>query len=190
LELVNISYDFSGFDISNICNILQNSKSDYDIKKKSLEQLTLLLFDCQNKRGKALFGEDQYLVSDVFTFCLDEILTAFKTTKTYLCENTSELPLAQVAFLDQCCKFLFYAYTFYADEPVVKQFFGKLKTFQSAQSNVQQLEKFETLINSLVFFTGNQVIRLHALRLLYLIVFNPFWLKVKVTKCPMHQSKT
>lgn len=100
LDLVNISYDFSGFDVSNICNILQNSKSDYDIKRKSLEQLTLLLFDCQNKRGKALFGADQYLITDVFTFVLDELLTAFKTTKTYLGENTSELAPPHVAFLD------------------------------------------------------------------------------------------
>jgi hypothetical protein len=40
-------------------------------------------------------------------------------------------------------KFLFYSYTFYAEEPVVKQFFGKLRTFASASQDVQNLEKFE-----------------------------------------------
>ena len=55
LELVNLTYDFSNFDVVNIVNILQNSKSDFDIKRKSLEQLNLLLYDCAAKRGKALF---------------------------------------------------------------------------------------------------------------------------------------
>lgn len=46
LELVNLSYDFTSFDIVNITSILQNAKSDYQLRRQSLEQLTLLLFDC------------------------------------------------------------------------------------------------------------------------------------------------
>lgn len=33
-----------------------------------------------------------------------------------------------------------------------------------------------------MFFSGSMSLRKHSLRLLYLIVFNPFWLKVKVSK--------
>ena len=47
LDLVNLNYDYTSFDVVNIVNILQNAKSDFDIKRKSLEQLTMLLFDCQ-----------------------------------------------------------------------------------------------------------------------------------------------
>lgn len=47
LDLVNLNYDFTNFDITNITSILQNATSDYAIRKSSLEQLTLLLFDCE-----------------------------------------------------------------------------------------------------------------------------------------------
>jgi hypothetical protein len=97
-----LSYDFTNFDVVNIANILQNSKSDFDIKRKSLEQLNLLLFDCAAKRGKALFQQENhpFLVSDVFTFVMNEVLTAFKTTKTYLGETVSELEAEQITFID------------------------------------------------------------------------------------------
>lgn len=45
LDLVNLSYDFSTFDTVNIQSILMNVKSDYSLRKSSLEQLTMLLFD-------------------------------------------------------------------------------------------------------------------------------------------------
>jgi hypothetical protein len=50
---------------------LTNVKSDYNLKKASLEQLTLLLFD-QQKRAKHLFVNQG--VTDVFTFCVQQIL--------------------------------------------------------------------------------------------------------------------
>lgn len=56
LELVNSNYDFSTFGIQDINNILQSSQQDYAIKKSSLEQLTMVLFDVQNKRGRFLFS--------------------------------------------------------------------------------------------------------------------------------------
>lgn len=55
LDLVNLNYDFTNFDIVNITSILQNATSDYAIRKSSLEQLVMLLFDCEQKRGKTLF---------------------------------------------------------------------------------------------------------------------------------------
>ena len=47
LDLVNLNYDFTNFDIVNITSILQNATSDHAIKKSSLEQLIMLLFDCE-----------------------------------------------------------------------------------------------------------------------------------------------
>jgi hypothetical protein len=57
LELINSNYDFSTFGIQDITNILQSSQQDYGIKKSSLEQLTMVLFDVQNKRGRFLFSQ-------------------------------------------------------------------------------------------------------------------------------------
>ena len=37
LALVNLNYDFTNFDITNITSILQNATSDYSIRKSSLE---------------------------------------------------------------------------------------------------------------------------------------------------------
>lgn len=34
----------------------------------------------------------------------------------------------------------------------------------------------------MVFFCGSNVLRKNAIRLLYLMVFHPLWLKVKVSK--------
>jgi hypothetical protein len=52
LDLVNLNYDYTNFDFVNINSILMNVTSDYQLKKSSLEQLTMLLFDCEKKRGK------------------------------------------------------------------------------------------------------------------------------------------
>ena len=84
LDLVNLNYDFTNFDIVNITSILQNVNTDYAIRKSSLEQLILLLFDCDKKRGKVLFVNQG--VQDVFTFVLSELLSAFRSAKTYLNE--------------------------------------------------------------------------------------------------------
>ena len=45
LELINSNYDFSTFGIQDITSILQSSQQDFGIKKSSLEQLTMVLFD-------------------------------------------------------------------------------------------------------------------------------------------------
>lgn len=65
LDLVNLNYDFSAFDLTNIQSILMSSKSDFSLRKSSLEQLTMLLFDSQ-KKGKSLYLNQG--ITDVFTF--------------------------------------------------------------------------------------------------------------------------
>ena len=77
LDLVNLNYDFTNFDIINITSILQNATSDYSIRKSSLEQLTNLLFACEQRRGRVLFVNSG--VQDVFSFVLGEALEAHRS---------------------------------------------------------------------------------------------------------------
>ena len=86
-------------------------RTDFSIRKSSLEQLILLLFDCEQKRGKVLFTNSG--VQDVFSFILEEVLTAYKSVKTYLNECLDALPEGQLPYLEQCLRFLFFAYIFY-----------------------------------------------------------------------------
>jgi len=181
-----LNYDFTSFDIVNITSILQNARSDYQLRKSSLEQLTLLLFDCDQKRGRALFL-NKTNVTDVFSFVLTELLTSYNTAKTYLGEKMTDLGPEQISYVDQCLKFIFFAYVFFPEEVKVKQLFDKVRNFAAAASNkndaqFQEQLQFETLLNALVFFCGNSSTRKHSIRLLYLIVFLPFWLKIKVIK--------
>lgn len=55
LDIINSGFDYSTFALMDIVNILQSSQQDYGIKKSSLEQLTMILFDTQGKRGRLLF---------------------------------------------------------------------------------------------------------------------------------------
>jgi hypothetical protein len=98
-ELVNLNYDFTTFDIVNITSILQNVRSDYQLRKSSLEQLNLLLFDCEQKRGRVLFT-NKGGVTDVFSFVIQEVLTSFNTAKTYMGEKLTEMSPDQLSYLD------------------------------------------------------------------------------------------
>ena len=140
LDLVNLNYDFTNFDIVNITSILQNVRTDFAIRKSSLEQLILLLFDQEKKRGKVLFVNQG--VEDVFTFVLGEVLAAFRSAKTYLNECLDGLPEGQIEYLEQCLRFLFFAYIFYQDEPVVKATFDKIRQFSMPrkQASDQKVE--------------------------------------------------
>ena len=69
----------------NIQSILMSTSSDFQIKKSCLEQLTLILFDVQSKRGKQLFKAQVSSGSrDLFNFLVHEILSAFNTCQGYL----------------------------------------------------------------------------------------------------------
>jgi hypothetical protein len=126
LDLINLPNDFSAFDTTNITQILMNAKSDYQIRKSCLEQLTMLLFD-QNKKAKVLFTN--YGVIDVFSFVVQEVLQAFNTAKSYCDGLIAELPADQQYYLEQCLKFLGFAYIFFADETVVRNLFDGLRIF-------------------------------------------------------------
>lgn len=95
-----------------------NVKSDFGLRKSSLEQLTMLLHDCAQRRGKTLFTN--YGVDDCFSFVISEVLAAYQTSKTYMKERISELPQDQISYIDQCLKFIVCSYVFFQEEPVVK----------------------------------------------------------------------
>lgn len=50
------------------------------------------------------------------------------------------------------------------------------------QTSDAKVEEFEALINAMVFFAGSATLRKNAIRMLYLLIFHPFWLKVKTVK--------
>jgi len=69
----------------NIQSILMSSASDYQMKKSCLEQLTLILFDLQSKRGKLLFKSQMSTGSrDLFAFLVHEIESSYNTCMGYL----------------------------------------------------------------------------------------------------------
>lgn len=52
-------------------------------------------------------------VDDVFTFVLNELLSSYRSAKTYLNESLEGLAEGQVEYLEQCLRFIFFAYVFY-----------------------------------------------------------------------------
>lgn len=94
-------------------------------------------------------------MTDVFSFVLQEILTAYKTSKTYLGEQVSELPPDQLPYLDHCLKFIALSQILFASETVVKDFFDKIRVFTAQKVDFQQCEQFEQLLNACVYFGGS-----------------------------------
>ena len=76
--------DYSSFDMTNIVGILMSTTSDFTIRKSCLDQLAVLLFDVTNKRGRNLLKNTGGSVKDVFTFVIEETLTAYNTCQNYL----------------------------------------------------------------------------------------------------------
>ena len=90
----------------------------------------MLLFDCEKRRGKSLFDMNSHGgVTDVFSFCLSELLTTVRTIKTYLNERIGDLEAERIAFLDQCVRFIFCSYVFYQEELVVKDCFDNIRAY-------------------------------------------------------------
>ena len=141
-----------------------------------------MLFDCEQKRGKVLFVNRG--VDDVFTFVLNELLSSYRSAKTYLNESLQGLAEGQVEYLEQCLRFIFFSYIFYQDEPVVRGTFDKIRAFSQPRKETTdaKAQDFEQILNALVFFAGSPVLRRNALRTLYLAVLHPFWLKFKQSK--------
>lgn len=66
----------------------------------------------------------------------------------------------------------------------MRETFDKIRAFSMPrkQTNDSKVEEFESLLNATVFFCGSAELRKNAIRVLYLAVFHPLWLKVKTTK--------
>ena len=124
--MVNSNYDFSTFGVQDITNILQSSQQDFAIKRTSLEQLTMVLFDLQHKRGRFLFSQSE-AAQDVFSFVLEEVLTAYHSAKNVLKGRVNNLNKDQVLFVNECLRFLIYSFIFFNDEEVIQNFFNKVK---------------------------------------------------------------
>jgi hypothetical protein len=78
----------------------------------------MVLFDLQNKRGRFLFSQTE-AAQDVFTFVLDEILSAHTSSKNYLKGKVSNLHKDQILFVNECIRFMVYSYIFFNDEQVI-----------------------------------------------------------------------
>lgn len=123
----NLPNNYADFDTHNIQQILLCAKSDYALRKQCLEQLAMLLPD-PSKRGKLLFT-NQGQICECFTFVLQEMLSAYQTAHA-VCENVlSDLPSDQIAYLEQCLKFVTSSALFFADEPLVKAWFECLRQY-------------------------------------------------------------
>ena len=193
MDLINnVTYDYASFGVIDIMNILQSSKQDYQIKKSSLEQLTMLLFDYQGKRAKILFGE-QTGIEDCFTYILNEVLDAFNTAKESLQGKVSALGREHLLFVNECLRFMFYAYIFYNQEASVKGLFAEMKSLLSNKAKdsvafnkgMTQDKRLLQLLNALVFFSGNQMLRENSLSMIYISVFESAWICTKVSKTPI-----
>jgi hypothetical protein len=78
----------------------------------------MVLFDLQNKRGRFLFSQTE-AAQDVFTFVLDEILSAHTSSKNYLKGKVNNLHKDQILFVNECIRFMVYSYIFFNDEQVI-----------------------------------------------------------------------
>lgn len=86
----------------------------------------MVLFDLQHKRGRFLFSQSE-AAQDVFTFVLDEVLAAYHSAKNVLKGRVSNLNKDQTLFVNECLRFLSYAFIFFNDEEVIQSFFNKVK---------------------------------------------------------------
>lgn len=63
----------------------------------------------------------------MFTYALDEVLTAFNTVKESLQGKIAALGREQILFVNECLRFLFYAYIFYNNEEPLTSYFASIK---------------------------------------------------------------
>jgi hypothetical protein len=90
------------------------------------------------------------------------------------------MEMSQLSYINECFKFVFYSAMLYGEEQEIKTFFGKLRAIvNNKQDDVQSYEHF---LNACVFFSGSSLIRVNALRALFVTVFNPVMLSTKISK--------
>jgi len=142
----------------------------------------MVLFDLQNKRGRFLFSQSE-AAQDVFSYVLDEVLMAYESNKTCQKCRISNMPKDQLLFLNECLRFMVYAYMFFNDEPVVSNFFNSVKVMTSAKRNPSDVNnKFEQLLTALVYLMGSQMLRENSALLLYICAYQQLWICTKVQK--------
>ena len=143
----------------------------------------MVLFDVQNKRGRFLFSQTE-AAQDVFSFVLEEVLTAHTSSKNYLKGRVSNLQKDQILFVNECIRFMVYSYIFFNDEPVIQTFFNKVGRMTNGKktNESQEVSKFEMLLNALVYFLGSAIMRENCMLLLYIQVYQQLWICTKVQK--------
>ena len=67
----------------------------------------------------------------MFTYIIDELITAYTTCKDCFKRQVSPLGRDHILFLNECLRFSFYAYLFYNTEEVIQGFFNKIKGMMS-----------------------------------------------------------
>ena len=106
----------------------------------------------------------------MFTFVLDEVLSAHTSSKNYLKGKVNNLQKDQILFVNECVRFMVYSYIFFNDEQVIQTFFSKVNKMTSAKksTDTQEVSKFEMLLNALVYFLGSAIMRENCMLLLYI----------------------
>ena len=127
----------------------------------------MVLFDIQHKRGRFLFSQCE-AAQDVFTYVLEEVLSAYESSKKCRLCKVSELPKDRVLFVNECLRFLVYSYVFFNDEEIVSSFFNKIKVMLGKKT---EAGKFEQLLTALVYFCGSSLLRENCMLLLYVCVY-------------------
>jgi hypothetical protein len=91
----------------------------------------------------------------------------------------------QVAYVSECLRFIFFSTLLYGDtEQEIKGFFCKQRAIFNGKQKQddEDVRTYEQFLNACVFFSGASVIRVNALRALFVTVFQPVMLGIKVSK--------
>jgi hypothetical protein len=107
---------------------------------------------------------------------------AFQSSKNCNVCKVSNLAKDHILFVNECLRFLTYAYIFFNDEDIISGFFNKIKSMTSAKSKLGGENKFEQLLTALVYFMGSQTLRENCMLLLYIAVYQQLWICTKAQK--------
>jgi len=117
----------------------------------------------------------------VFSYILDEVLMAFESSKNCNLCKVGSLHKDHILFVNECLRFMSYAYIFFNDEDIITTFFNKVKGMTSSKKQSDG-GKFEQLLTALVYFMGSQMLRENCMLLLYIAVYQQLWICTKVQK--------
>ena len=118
---------------------------------------------------------------DLFGYLIHEITSAYNTCLGYLRSQANLMEMSQLSYINECFRFVFFSALLYGEEPEIKGFFGKLRAIINNKQE-EGLQTYEQFLNACVFFAGSSLIRVNALRSLFVTVFNPVMLSTKISK--------